>query len=77
MATHQGGSVTPDDLAFIFKPQLDDGEQSLYYMLLDHGRKFVARQPADRINELLPMLAHFTFDGYRPAKLPRFISGSG
>lgn len=67
--------MTSDDLAFIFKPQLDDGEQSLYYMLIDHGHKHVERQPADRIDELLPMLAHFRFDDYGPEKMPRFVSG--
>ena len=60
------------DLEYIFKPQIDEGTTSLYYMLVDGDHKLIQRHPADDVQSLLPMLDCFQYDG-TVEKMPRFI----
>lgn len=61
-----------EDLEYIFKPQIDEGTTSLYYMLVDGDHKLIQRHPADDVQSLLPMLDCFQYDG-TVEKMPRFI----
>jgi hypothetical protein len=60
-----------EDLEHIFKPQLDEGTDSLYYMLIEGDRKLIQRHPAVNIEALLPMLDSFQYCG-TVERLPRF-----
>jgi hypothetical protein len=60
-----------EDLEHIFKPQVNEGTTSLYYMLIDGDHKLIQRHPADNIDALLPMLDSFQYSG-TVERLPRF-----
>ena len=60
-----------EDLEYIFKPQVNEGTTSLYYMLIDGDHKLIQRHPADNIDALLPMLDSFQYSG-TVERLPRF-----
>jgi hypothetical protein len=60
-----------EDLEYIFKPQVNEGTTSLYYMLIDGDHKLIQRHPADNIDTLLPMLDSFQYSG-TVERLPRF-----
>jgi hypothetical protein len=60
-----------EDLEYIFKPQVNEGTTSLYYMLIDGDHKLIQRHPADNIDTLLPMLDSFQYTG-TVERLPRF-----
>lgn len=59
-----------EDLTHIFRHQLDLGETKLCFMLIDGNHKIVERHPANKIEELLPMLDSFTYSGCEI--MPRF-----
>jgi hypothetical protein len=58
------------DLEYIFKKQLGR-EPKLYFMLVDGNHKEVMRHPADKLEELIPMLDSFTYGGLEV--MPRFF----
>lgn len=60
-----------EDLEYIFKPQVNEGTDSLYFMLVDGDHKLIQRHPADNIDTLLPMLDSFQYSG-TVERLPRF-----
>jgi hypothetical protein len=60
-----------EDIDYLFKQQIDDGEQRLYFMLIDGDYKLIERHPVERRDELAATLDSFVFDGYS-GKLPRF-----
>ena len=60
-----------EDLEYIFKPQVNEGTDSLYFMLIDGDHKLIQRHPADNIDTLLPMLDSFQYSG-TVERLPRF-----
>ena len=60
-----------EDLEYIFKEQLDDGTDNLYYMLIDGERKLIRRHTADKLEELLPLLSAFEYAG-TDMIMPRF-----
>jgi hypothetical protein len=60
-----------EDLEHIFKNQVNEGTNSLYYMLIDGDHKLIQRHPADNIDALLPMLDSFQYSG-TVDRLPRF-----
>jgi hypothetical protein len=60
-----------EDLEHIFKNQVNEGTNSLYYMLIDGDHKLIQRHPADNIDTLLPMLDSFQYTG-TVERLPRF-----
>lgn len=61
------------DLDYIFKPQLDDNEEKLYYMLIDGNYSLVERYDTYKMAELIYCLDNFIFDGYISGKMPKFI----
>lgn len=60
-----------EDLEHIFKNQINEGTDSLYYMLIEGDYKLIQRHPAVNIGELLPMLDSFQYSG-TVERLPRF-----
>jgi hypothetical protein len=60
-----------EDLEYIFKPQVNEGTDSLYFMLVDGDHKLIQRHPADNIDTLLSMLDSFQYSG-TVERLPRF-----
>ena len=60
-----------EDLEYIFKNQVNEGTDSLYFMLIDGDHKLIQRHPADNIDALLPMLDSFQYSG-TVERLPRF-----
>jgi len=60
-----------EDLEHIFKNQVNEGTDSLYFMLIDGDHKLIQRHPADNIDTLLPMLDSFQYTG-TVERLPRF-----
>jgi hypothetical protein len=59
-----------EDLDHIFKKQIDEGTDSLYFMLIDGDRNLIQRHPTNKIEELLPMLSAFEYAGAEV--MPRF-----
>lgn len=62
--------MTLDDLAYIFKPQVDEGTDKFYCMLVDGEYKVIERYPVTDMESLLPMLSCFEYRG--AARMPRF-----
>jgi hypothetical protein len=62
-----------EDLEYVFKKQIDAGEKKLYFMLVDGKHKVVERHPANKMEELLPMLSAFEYAG--TDVMPRFTKG--
>jgi hypothetical protein len=60
-----------EDLQHIFKPQVDEGTTSLYFMLIDGDHKVIERHPTNDIATLLPMLDSFQYSG-TVERVPRF-----
>ena len=60
-----------EDLEHIFKPQVDEGTTSLYFMLIDGDHKVIERHPTNDIATLLPMLDSFQYSG-TVERVPRF-----
>lgn len=53
--------MTLEDLQYIFQHQIDEGDNSLYFMLDDNGHKTIQRHPVTDIETLVPMLDCFEF----------------
>ena len=64
--------MTLEDLQYIFKPQIDEGTDKLYFMLADGEYKVIERHPAANIESLLPLLSCFEYHGAK-ARMPRFV----
>ena len=60
------------DLEYIFKTQIEEGTEKLYFMLVDGGHKVIERHDANDIESLLPMLDCFQYAG-NAARMPRFV----
>jgi len=61
-----------EDLEYIFKPQINEGTTSLYYMLVVGEYKSIQRHPSDDMSSLLPMLDSFQYAG-TVERMPRFM----
>jgi hypothetical protein len=61
-----------EDLEHIFKPQIDEGTDSLYFMLVVGDYKLIQRHPAVDMPSLLPMLDSFQYAGTQD-RIPRFM----
>jgi hypothetical protein len=61
-----------EDLEHIFKPQIDEGTTSLYFMLIDGDYKLIQRHKSTDLETLLPMLDSYQYAGTE-ARLPRFM----
>jgi hypothetical protein len=61
-----------EDLEHIFKPQIDEGTTSLYFMLIDGDYKLIQRHMSTDLETLLPMLDSFQYSG-TVARIPRFM----
>lgn len=64
--------MTLEDLQYIFKPQIDEGTDKLYFMLEDSEHKVIERHPVTDIASLIPMLSCFEYHG-AGARMPRFV----
>jgi hypothetical protein len=60
-----------EDLEYIFKPQIDEGTEKLYFMLIDGEHKMIERHPVLDMTSLLPMLDNFQYSG-TIEQIPRF-----
>jgi hypothetical protein len=61
-----------EDLEYIFKPQIQEGTEKLYFMLIDGEDEFIQRHAANDLATLLPMLDAFQYSGTQD-RIPRFI----
>jgi hypothetical protein len=61
-----------EDLEYIFKPQINEGTTSLYFMLIDGDHKLIQRHPASDIASLVPVLDNFQYAG-TVERMPRFM----
>lgn len=60
-----------EDLEYIFKKQLNEGTDKLYFMLVDGDYKLVERHYASQMEKLLPMLNSFQYTG-QDGNIPKF-----
>lgn len=60
-----------EDLQHIFRWQIREGTDLLYFMLVDGGTKIIERHPVEDMATLLPMLSSFQYAGTQ-ARVPRF-----
>jgi hypothetical protein len=60
-----------EDVEHIFKPQIDEGTDKLYFMLIDGEHKMIERHAANDLATLLPMLDAFQYSG-TVERIPRF-----
>jgi hypothetical protein len=61
-----------EDLEYIFKPQINEGTTSLYFMLIDGDHKLIQRHPASDMASLVPVLDNFQYGG-TVERMPRFM----
>jgi len=63
--------MTLEDLQHIFKKQIAEGTDKLYFMLVDGAAMpMIERHPAEDLEGLLPMLDSFQYTGH--TLMPRF-----
>ena len=62
-----------EDLEHIFKNQVNEGTDSLYFMLIDGDHKLIQRHPSNDMTSLLPMLDSFQYAGTQD-RIPRFTT---
>lgn len=60
-----------EDLEYIFKNQIEEGTEKLYFMLVENNLQLIDRHPADDLAGLLPMLANFQYHD-TVGRFPRF-----
>lgn len=60
-----------EDLEHIFKPQIDEGTDKLYFMLIDGEHKMIQRHPVLDMATLVPVLDAFQYTG-TIEQIPRF-----
>ena len=60
-----------EDLEYIFKPQIDEGTDKLYFMLIDGEHKMIERHAATDLATLVPLLDAFQYSG-TIEPVPRF-----
>ena len=63
--------MTLEDLQHIFKPQVDEGTDKLYFMLVDGEHRVIERHDATDMDSLVPMLDNFQYAG-NEGRMPRF-----
>ena len=63
--------MTIDDLEHIFKPQIAEGTEKLYFMLIEGNLQLIHRHLANELSGLLPMLDSFQYTGTE-GRMPRF-----
>jgi hypothetical protein len=61
-----------EDLEYIFKPQINEGTTSLYYMLVVGEYKLIQRHLASDMASLVPVLDNFQYAG-TVERMPRFM----
>jgi hypothetical protein len=61
------------DLQHIFRPQIQEGTKKLYFMLIEGSHVQIERHPVNQLEELVPMLSNFQFEGYKPGNMARFV----
>jgi hypothetical protein len=50
-----------EDVEHIFKPQIDEGTDKLYFMLIDGEHKMIERHAANDLATLVPLLDAFQY----------------
>ena len=60
-----------EDLQHIFKPQVEEGTDKLYFMLIEDNLQLIHRHPASDMSSLVPMLDNFQYAGTE-GRMPRF-----
>ena len=60
-----------EDLEYIFKPQIDEGTDKLYFMLIDGEHKMIGRHAANDLATLVFVLDAFQYTG-TIERIPRF-----
>ena len=60
-----------EDLQHIFKPQVDEGTDKLYFMLVEDNLQLIHRHPATELAGLLLLLDNFQYNG-TDGRIPRF-----
>ena len=63
--------MTIEDLEHIFKPQIDEGTDKLYFMLIDGEHKMIDRHTSNDLTTLVPLLDAFQYSG-TIEQIPRF-----
>jgi hypothetical protein len=63
--------MTLEDLQYIFKDQIEEGTEKLYFMLVENNLQLINRHPADDLAGLLPMLDNFQYASTE-GRCPRF-----
>ena len=61
------------DLQHIFRPQIQEGTEKLYFMLIEGPYVQIERHPVNQLEKLVPMLDNFQFEGYKPGNMARFV----
>lgn len=64
--------MTLEDLKHIFRQQVAEGIDKLYFMLVDRGYKVIERHPAADMESLLPTLSSFEYHE-DVSGMPRFV----
>jgi len=64
--------MTLDDLEYIFKSQIDEGTDKLYFMVIDGAYKEIMRYDVGAMESLVPMLDCFVYNGSE-GRMPRFV----
>ena len=60
-----------EDVEHIFKPQIDEGTDKLYFMLIDGEHKMIERHDANDLATLVPLLDAFQYVD-TVERIPRF-----
>ena len=60
------------DLEYIFKPQIDEGTDKLYFMLIEDNLQLIHHHPTNELSGLLPLLDNFQYKGTN-GRIPRFV----
>ena len=60
------------DLEYIFKPQIDEGTDKLYFMLIEDNLQLIHHHTADELAGLLLLLDNFQYKG-TDGRIPRFV----
>ena len=61
-----------EDLEHIFHPQIDEGTDKLYFMLIENNLQLIHRHYASDMSSLVPMLDNFQYAGTK-GRMPRFV----
>ena len=64
--------MTLEDLQYIFQPQIDEGTDKLYFMLIEDNLQLIHRHLTDELSGLLLLLDNFQYQG-TDGRIPRFV----